>query len=334
MLTPSTSLPPITFGVHPQAYHSLGANIDRGDKRKVMSNSELKKFASCPSRWLRGQEKKETDSLEWGSILDCVLLTPDLFERTYAISPETYPEKGMKCPSCESVTDSAKCRKCKADRVEVVTEKPWNRNATFCSEWESEQESKGMIVAKPDLCSEAHLAKSRIMADPLLSRFIKDSDTQVQVCVDWRDPDTGIVVPLKCLLDLVPKKGTHFANMLADLKTACSGAPHAWAKAIFSNGYHMQAALYLDAYNLVTGEQRNVFGHVVQENFAPYEVARRILSDEYLQVGRDAYQQALSNYCQCLASNEWPGLDDADGMGQIIGGWRLVQPEAWMIMPE
>lgn len=313
MLKPSSTLPPITFGVYQADYLALGRKHDRGDKRKVMSNGELKKFARCPSKWKRGSFEESSDAQEWGNLVDCLVLTPERFEEQYVICPEEYPAAGKK----------------KGDPVEM---KSWNWNAGYCKEWRAKQEAVGKVCVKADWASEGHAAKARLMADPILREFVQASQSQVQLCVDWHDEGTGLIIPVKCLLDLLPSKESRFSLMLGDLKTACNGSPGPWAKQVFEKGYHIQAALYLDAYNVVTREKRNQFVHVVQESESPYETARRILSEEYLQIGRATYQRALVDYCYCLANDVWPGLDEADGMGSIIDGWRLTEPEAWMIL--
>jgi hypothetical protein len=312
MITPSTTFPPITLNADPAKYHALGSAIPRGKPQKTMSNSELKRFLRCPQKWIRGVETKSTDSTEWGDLVDSCVLTPERFGRKFAISPEMYEAKGKK----------------KDDPVEL---KPWNYQATVCKEWRTAQESAGFTVVKPDDASEAWSAAKRLLEDDRLKTFIESSDKQVQLCIDYTDDETGISVPIKCLVDLVPRKTSDCWNSLGDLKTSVSAQPHAWVSAVFEFGYHMQASLYLDAFNAVTGEKRKMFAHVVQENSAPYETARRLLSEEFINIGRDAYRLALREYCQCLKSGFWPGYDDREGTDTIIDGWRVVEPKPYML---
>jgi hypothetical protein len=130
----------------------------------------------------------------------------------------------------------------------------------------------------------------------------------------------------------VPDPLSEFGTILGDLKTTISAAPRSWLDTVFKRGYHIQAALYLDAYNAATGSNYTQFAHIVQENFAPYETARRVLDAEFIQLGRAAYRRALVDYCWCLANDKWPGFDDWNaGGGDLIDGWRVVSPAAWMI---
>ena len=82
MLRKATSLPAITHGVNPTDYRKIGEEFARGDVRRTMNVSQLREFSRCPHRWKVGGEieKEETTSLEWGSLLDCIVTTPDRFD--------------------------------------------------------------------------------------------------------------------------------------------------------------------------------------------------------------------------------------------------------------
>jgi exodeoxyribonuclease VIII len=141
------------------------------------------------------------------------------------------------------------------------------------------------------------------------------------MCVsEYRDAETGIVVPVKILVDLAPRPETFmWGCCLGDLKT-CQNAGKSWARKVFELSYHVQAAFYLDVWEAATGEKRTEFFHVVQESFPPWEPARKILSAEFIELGRWRYQEALNRYAKCLSAGEWPGY-----------GQDIVQPEPWML---
>ena len=124
---------------------------------------------------------------------------------------------------------------------------------------------------------------------------------------EYADKETGLTVPLKGMIDLEPRVNSTFHDSLADLKTCNSASPFPWARAVFEHGYHIQAAMYLDLYNSATGQDRTTFLHVLQESYAPWEVGKRLLSQEFLELGRLTYLTALQRYCQCLAANSRPG---------------------------
>lgn len=320
MFAPSKTYPPITLNVNPRDYHALGPKLPRGDAGKLMSRSELWQFAKCPRRWLLGFREETNGSMDWGNLVDTCVLTPKLFESRYAITPETYPAKGK--------------------RKDPDEPRPWTIKANFCKQWEADREAAGKECVKGEgthAASEAWAASKRIEADLYCRELLKHSDFQVQVCVDWKDEATGLVIPIKALLDIVPRSGPY-SGIIFDLKTAKSASQGAWRKAVFNEGYHFQASLYMDALNAaITKASPNVrgfeeFGHVIQENYPPYEIGRRLLSEEYITMGREAYVAALKRYCRCLASNEWPSYDDDGQDAGALEGFSLVQPEPWQVL--
>lgn len=310
METPTTKNPIINAKVigcvERDAY--VKSQYPRGHREFAMSRGELMEFNRCPHRWLMGIESEETKSTKWGSLIDCMLLTPSRFDLLIAVTPAEYPA----------------IPKRKDDPIEM---KPWNKNATFCKEWEAERD--GMQIVKPDLHADALAAVKVLMADEQIAGLVGCSQKQVMAVGEYHDDETDLIVPLKVLIDLEPAQESPFEDSLADLKTCATASPFPWVRAVHDHGYHVQAALYLDVYNAATGEDRTTFLHVLQESYAPWEVGKRILSQEFIELGRLTYLTALRRYCACLAANHWPGYDEDGKM--VLHGWNLTEPEAWMI---
>lgn len=309
---------PIQEGFDPAKYHALGCEFKRGDARKVMSRGELVQFSKCPSRWKLGYQEEETKATEWGSLLDCLVTQPGQFEKLYAVAPEKYPAKQTKAEIAAG---------------EPVEMKPWNWNATFCDDWYREQLSAGKTCVKSDTAKEAFAAQDRLMEDRRLSDFLFRSRKQVLVQVEYEDHDSGIIVPMKCLIDLAPMPDDEiYGRAIGDFKTAKDASPSAWEKEVFNRNYHVQGSMYLDAMNAAGGTDYTQFAHLISENVAPYETGRRFLSDEYLKLGRAFYKRALADYCYCLKTGIYPGYDDGfDVRGENRDGWTITSPSAWMV---
>jgi exodeoxyribonuclease VIII len=294
-----------TVNTDPNEYHKL-IGAPRGHPDRVMSRSEIAEFRRNPARWLAAgsfaDEDEDTDALVWGSLVDCLLLTPGQFEKRFVIRPTTY----------ESSSGETK---------------PWNGNSKVCQAWIAEH--AGMTVIKSELRARAELAVRALKADLRVSRMLDSAQTQVMALGTYRDPSTGIKVPVKALLDIVPDRhDEEYGKCLADLKTCRTASPRVWARQCFTFGYHIQAAWYLDLYVAAKPEDRTDWMHILSENVPPFTVGRRLLSSEMVELGRRSYQQGLRDYCRALATGVWPGWDDGPG---TINGWSLVQEEAWML---
>lgn len=283
------------------SYHRQ--TVKRGDPAFIMSKSELWEFAKCPSRWIAGYKAEKTSEMSWGDRVDCLLFTPDRFAKRFVVCPATYP----------------------AAKGEV---KPWNWNAIYCKDWRDSQPA-GVEVLKPDEAEEIQLAVHTLKQDDDVRELLSCSQSQVEIAAEYHD-ESGIVVPLRGLVDIAPNAPSErFGKCLADLKTCESAHPKPFARSVHQYGYAWQAAIYLDIWTAATEEDRCEFRFILQESFAPYQVGKRILSQEFLEIGRRDYIAALRLYCQCLNQNDWPNYEGMDN--QSIDGWAITQPEAWMI---
>jgi hypothetical protein len=286
--------------VDPETYHAT--NIARGKPGRPMSRSSLCLFAECPNKWLNGFERKDTDSTEWGELIDTLALQLSRLNDRYVVTPDTYPDK-------------------------AGNPKQWNWNANFCDEWRKEQAPR--ICLKPSEMKAAGQAVEGLRLDQEVRYVLDTSDKQVMVMAEYRDRETGLVIPVQTLIDIVPLAQSMHAQSLADLKTSFTASGRRWNRICYERGYHVQAALSLDLYNAASGEKRDSFFHIVQENFEPYHIATPLpmLSQEFIELGRKFYQQALRDYCQCLKSGEWPSYAPAN---TVIDPFQMIEPEAWM----
>lgn len=318
-----------------EVYRRSDPSIQRGHPEYVMSRSELTEFAENPQKWVLGgggdEEKEDTKSTLFGSYIDCLLLTPDKFDKTLARQPEKYKTIGMECPSCLTVTDSKSCSKCKCNRIQIEIEKPWNSSASECSKWNEDQRKAGKLVVPFSIQTEADHAISGFKRDAELMEFVQCSKRQVMVVAYYADQLTGLKIPVKILLDVVPDaKHPKFGKSLGDLKTARDASHRGWRKAVFEHGYDVQAALYMDVYKAaMPNEDRMDWRHLVIENTKPFVTGRRIMSGQFMEVGRSKYIAALQDYCACLKSGIWPSYDDFGS--DRSGGWSFCEPDPYMV---
>lgn len=277
----------------------------RGDPGFTVRSHVITEFLRCPQRWVRGYVSPKSAAKDWGSLYDCLLLSPDEFEARYAIPLETYRNE-----------KTGKDVKWKMDmRVQAV------------ADWVADNEGKTPTTKK--LYAAAEAAVLRLHEDKLISELIATSRHQCMIVAEWHDPATGLVIPLKCLIDIVPPNShPTFGGSVWDSKTTRNAAPRPFAADAQKFGYHIQGRFYLDMWNAASGEQRGDFGHVVQENYAPYEYRTPppLMSQRFLDFGRLCYQSALARYCQSLKTGVWPSYDPP-------GTWPITDCADWFLDP-
>lgn len=299
----------VSVGTNPDVYHRSGSDVPRGHREFVMSNTSLGEFASNPHRWIRGYRRKVSKKqVDWGNLIDCMVLTPGQFDERFAVYPTHYPDS------------------------KTGEMKKFTLSSNWCKKWKEDHENF-QCITKTDL-DNATAARARLAEDPIIMEMLDGCQTQVFVLGEYHDPQTKIVVPVKCLIDVVPSvSNTKNSNdrCLADLKTCRHADKRSWERQVYLFGYHRQAALYMDLYTEATKEDRTDWRHIVSESEPPYEPARRQLSggeNSFIELGRNQVLSALRTYCACLEANSWPSWDDGSG---TIQGWTLVSPEAWMV---
>jgi hypothetical protein len=277
----------------------------RGHPEFVISRSELMLFMSNPSRWIRGYTFKDTDATEWGSLIDCLLTSPDTFKKRFALTPET-------CTATKTM------KIVKEGNAQAGDPVPWSPTAAECKDWKEDQISRGLQVVSRDDWKCANDAIATLGKDAWIDSMLREASYQVMAIATYVDKDTGIKVPLKCLIDIVPSMKGQFANGLTDFKTARTAAPSDWDKACRKQHYDVQAVMSLDIWEACKPKERWVWYHVIQENEFPWQPARRYMTDTMMAMGRIDMWQALKRYCQCLKESTWPSWDDA-GPGVVNG---------------
>jgi hypothetical protein len=306
-------------------YHRTDAK--RGQPDYPVSASVLKEFDRCPRRWVDGYQPPESEAKTRGNLMDVMLLTPKQFDDRFAVQPAEYQTEAMKCPSCGSITDSKKCSACKCERAPCTITKPWTNQSTHCKEWLAKVPD-GVEVVTDDQVAESNAAISRLMLDQTILGFLAASDVQVALAGEWVDEATGLTIPIRALLDIVPRKDSDFSACLGDLKRTRSAAPRKWASDVDTFGHHIQAALYLDFYNAATGEGRDSFCWILSEQFAPFQTAKRLLRLKELNIAQTTWRRLIGNYCWCLKNGVWPDYDTGETEGpdpEVIQGWGVVK---------
>jgi hypothetical protein len=273
-----------------QEYFGLGADIPRGNPEYIMSRTELVTFGDCPWEWRQGKSFDGSPSTEWGSLVDVMFLTPDEFSNRYTLRPKTYPAPTKANPDLK---------------------KPWSGNSNWCKNWMKEAEASGKEVVNDFQLNMAKKALAVLLENDEAQAIFGNADKQVFCQWEYFDEDTGITVPLKCLIDGAGIDDPY----LADFKTSRDPRKHKFRMSAKYLRYDIQAAFYLDGYRECF-EARDNFAFIVQSNSSPFSVASYYLEPSDIEVGRngrrekwgviEGYLDMLKRYCRCLADDHWP----------------------------
>jgi hypothetical protein len=159
------------------------ADYHRTGKPLIVSKSLLWRFAANPHKWRFGPATLQTTSMAWGSLVDCLTLTPSAFDRDFVISPY--------------------------DEYRTNEAKAW-------------RDAQTKTVVKQAEYDEALKASEAIWNHSIAAGVLENSTRQASVIADAVEPVTGEAFRAKCRLDIVPDAKSEYQDWLFDLKTSQS----------------------------------------------------------------------------------------------------------------
>lgn len=305
----------IATSVLPSVYHR--SDHKRGELAYVMSRGELMSFDECPAKWIAGGRSADTAATEWGTLVDTMLLDPERFKEVFAVAPKTYPAPKT-------------CKAVKKGRVKEGDPIPWDNRAGYCQEWREAAEDAGYKPVSWQDYQDAAQAVNTLLCNEEALRVVRESDKQVHVTAEYHDKATGIVVPFKILVDILPPKHHEiYGKSVFDFKTCRDASLRKWTRDVAEYKLHVQGAAYMDVVNAVEGEDRCDFRHMLSESEHPWQPGFRILSNEFMELGRAEYVAALERYCSCLRLDDWPGYEEQ--ARTRFNGFAMTEPEPYML---
>lgn len=148
-------------------------------------------------------------------------------------------------------------------------------------------------AARVDRMAEAVLAHAG-------ARSILESDGAVEQSMFWTQDD----VPMRGRVDKVATT-TDGLHVLADLKTTVDANPATFGKSVANYGYHLQAATYPEAWQILTGEPTSML-FIAVEKEPPHLVSLIVLDEYAVQVGSERMADARRIWRECTDTGHWP----------------------------
>ncbi|MCD8071132.1 MAG: PD-(D/E)XK nuclease-like domain-containing protein [Akkermansiaceae bacterium] len=251
--------------VKPASYHAWKSQLGE----PCVSKSTLIDFMRNPFKFRWEQEhggKEETAAMRKGSLIDCLVLTPELFENLYA--------------------------------VEEI-----NRRTKEGKAREAELLEQGKTILTPKELAEAqNIEDAAVRA---LTRFAPYG-TQEAMWVrlthvgSYELPQPVIV---SGMLDVRP--GAAELPLL-DLKTTSADltSENELNRAMANFGYGIQAAMYVDLWQTCTGEARE-FAFLFVSTDTPAQTRIVRVGEGTLELYRRRYREAIARFSECAENGVW-----------------------------
>lgn len=270
---------------NPQAYHDSKKGIPH-----CVSKSMLMDFAKNPFKWKYRQDEgieKVSLGFRFGSLVDCLALTPDQFQNQYLVE-EWLP----------GVNKNGSVSKTKQDDEQAA------RWAAFAD--------RGGAVLTPGEYAEAQQAVG------IFNGYLKTEhglvlgesfESQVAMyktlLIEYAPDKPPVPITITGMIDILP----HDTDLpIIDMKTTSTPVEDSGLidRDMARYGYGWQAALYCDLYEAIFGIRRD-FMFEFMESVAPYCISEVRMDQEALEHYRGQYMAALRQYAECVATGIYPG---------------------------
>lgn len=284
----------------PESYHAIGFNpayLPDIAQAGPVSASTLSRVRN-PLTFLLNYQKPTSRAMNWGSIVDCLWLTPDLFDVFYAIMPEdlkkpTSSQLGAANPAPATVRQIARWNEftALAEGKEIIT-----------AEIKKEATKAVNMLNQHKLAMEIHAASAKQVALLGPSPIVEDGSVQA-----------------KMLIDLLPLTG-RFSDAVADLKTTRDIDDHPITGIMHAFEYHMKMGYYGMGATAAGFGPRHRGIIIWQRSTYPYDVCVREIAPADMALGR----QMAVDRMNLLMSLDASRLDD-----HYDEELRVVELKAW-----
>ncbi|WP_423731646.1 PD-(D/E)XK nuclease-like domain-containing protein [Hafnia paralvei] len=239
-----------------------------------ISKSQLDDIAVNPAFYLWRKsapvDEEKLKPLDMGSALHCLLLEPDEFDKRFIVAPE------------------------------------FNRRSNAGKEEEKEFlkqcEGLNMTIMTAEEGRKLKIMRESALAHPT-ARWMLEAQGVQEASIYWEDSETGVLC--RCRPD---KMITEF-NWCLDLKSTAD--MDRFGRSYYDYRYHVQDPFYSDGYHKQFGEHPTFVFLAISTsiNCGRYPVKIFTSDAQARQAGREEYKRNLRTYSECLATNEWPGIE-------------------------
>lgn len=259
--------------IEPERISELVERISTGKER--LSYSSLSAFRKSPRHFIQYKfdKKDPTTAMIFGSLLHCIVLQPDKFDKKFILEPEM-PKFSRKSATQSKSTDE--------QRYEFLQKfREQNQGKEIVSE-------SDIVVAK----EMSKTIKNDPDAAPILERI---GETECKIL--WKHGKFGMIAYLDGLGDI-----------LFELKTTKDATPRMFQRDIINYEYYMQAAIYRHAAMIIKKKPQNIPCYIIAID-KDFNTSTHKLSDDLLFYGFTQYQKTMADMTRwILEGGEYEGF--------------------------
>jgi hypothetical protein len=261
-----------------------GVPMDVYRKARGVSRSELAKVMERPNHRLK--ESAPTEPQVWGTLFNDLLL---FGSRNFHVRPDFYPAKDGKAANAPTI------------------EKPWNGNATFCSDWMAAHSDKPILKSSgPHSAAWLNKALAKAEAMPAVQQLLEGAAREVSIFgAGPEEHGWPLAKGRPDILKLTEDGGA----IIADVKTTQDANTRAFSRDILTYGYHKQFAHYRAILQSLRIAPVRAFFIIVEKGDEPRVQVRR-LAERAMDKGDFDLDDEWSLHRQFTMAGQWPDFAD------------------------
>lgn len=268
-----------------------GLPMDVYRKARGVSRSELAKIMERPNHRLK--ESASTEAQVWGTLFNDLVLFGD---RNFHVRPDFYPAKDGKTKDAPTV------------------DKPWNGNATFCSDWMAAHSDKPILKASgPHSAAWLSKALAKTQASPAFQQLAIGASCEVSLFgAGPEEHGWPLAKGRPDLLKLTDDGGA----IIADVKTTVDANTRAFSRDMLTYGYHKQFAHYRAILQSLRIAPVQAFLIIVEKGDEP-RVQVRQLAERAMDKGDFDLDDEWTLHRGFTLTGKWPDFADQQDDHQI-----------------
>lgn len=258
------------------------------NKEMKLSYSSIREFAKSPRHFIKHKLRKfeQTEAMKQGSLLDCLVTTPDAFEKDYVVSDASKPT-GLGGALCDLLLGGTPIET--AIREAGYKKAPTSKSLDACLSFvEFQQSNEGKIIVSQDDYDFAEAKKDALYKN-YASKWVLDQVTHTQFKCEWNAHG----------YDWHGYGDMKGEGIMCDLKSMTQSVePLKVKRHIRDMKYDWQAAMYL-------GSQTGNHSYYIMAIDNGLNICVIELSSDVIRYANERIRECMKSFKKCVLKTAW-----------------------------